>query len=92
MVEATHPFRRKILGLLIERKELTRSELAEILAADPDIPGIDTHQLEVVLHHIHLPKLDDAMFVEYDPRTGDIRRWKDSRVLESKLVSEKNDE
>lgn len=67
MVEVTHPLRRKILTNLIERNELPRSELADLLATDPDIPASDTHHLEVVLHHIHLPKLDDALFLEYDP-------------------------
>jgi hypothetical protein len=92
MDEGTHALRQQILAHLIERDELTRAELAELLAVDPDIPTTDTHQLEIVLHHVHLPQLDDAMFVEYDPRTGDISRWEDPRVIKSNLANEENDE
>jgi hypothetical protein len=87
MSELTHTLRRQILTRLIERHTLTRTELAELLAADPDIPTTDTHQLEVVLHHVHLPMLDDALFLEYDPRTGDICRWEEPDVIQSELAN-----
>ena len=86
MTVLTHPIRRKILSLLIERRELTRPELAAFLVADPDLSATDAQHLEIVLHHNHLPRLAEQSFIEYDPRTGEIVRWKDPEVIESRLL------
>jgi hypothetical protein len=85
MTSIDHPIRRRILSILFEHSEHTRSELAEQLATDSDISTCDTHHLEIVLHHNHLPRLDDERYIEYDPRSGDLRRWKDSKVIRAHL-------
>ncbi|ADB63572.1 hypothetical protein Htur_4803 (plasmid) [Haloterrigena turkmenica DSM 5511] len=41
-------------------------------------PGRD--QLEMTVHHIHLPKLTDAGIVEYDARSQELRYWPDKRL------------
>ncbi|MFC7078751.1 DUF7344 domain-containing protein [Halorussus caseinilyticus] len=42
----------------------------------------DRHRqrVAVALHHNHLPKLDDAAVIDYDPRTKAVRYWGDDRV------------
>ncbi|MFH5800498.1 HalOD1 output domain-containing protein [Haladaptatus sp. CMAA 1911] len=85
MTSIDHPIRQRILSILSENSEHTRSELAERLATDSDIPTCDTHHLEIVLHHNHLPRLDDKQYIEYDPRSGDLRRWKDPEVIRAHL-------
>ena len=85
MTVMTHPLRRKILTLLVEQRELTRPELAAILADDPDVSATDPKYLEIVLHHNHLPKLADKSFIDYDSRTGDINRWEEPEAIKSQL-------
>lgn len=85
MTIVTHPLRRKILTILIEQSEMTRSGLADVLAADPDLPATDPDHLEIALHHNHLPKLAEQSFIEYDQRTGDISRWEEPDVIQSQL-------
>ncbi|WP_226022889.1 DUF7344 domain-containing protein [Halomicrobium salinisoli] len=58
--------RRDALVVLESEGELSRDRLAEVLAArDPD-------ELALQLHHVHLPKLDDAGLVDYDPDAGTV--------------------
>lgn len=66
-----HPIRRKILELLTDRGETTRSEIAAQLADDSELLTTDPHHLEIIFHHNHLPTLDGNLFTEYDPRTVD---------------------
>lgn len=72
----SHPVRRSVLSALVEREEFDRGRLARYVADDGDAPPDDPERAEVVLHHNHLPKLDDGGFVDYDPRQGDVRLWK----------------
>ncbi len=39
--------------------------------------SVDDHRLHVVtsLQHMHLPKLEDAGVLEYDPRSETVRYW-----------------
>ena len=37
-------------------------------------------RVAVALHHNHLPKLDDATVLDYDPRSKTVRYWGDDRV------------
>ncbi|WP_137286098.1 DUF7344 domain-containing protein [Halorussus salinisoli] len=52
--------------------------------SDPDRSGPDSERhrqrVAVSLHHNHLPKLDDAAVIDYDPRTKAVRYWGDDRV------------
>lgn len=71
------PLRRRVVSALIERDTLRRAELAEIVAADQVVPADDPERVEILLHHQHLPALEEAMIVEYDRRNGDVALWKD---------------
>lgn len=75
-----HPVRRRVVSALIEHDILRREEVAEMLAADETIAADDPERIETVLHHQHLPHLDEELFVEYDHRTGDVVLWKDPAV------------
>jgi DNA-binding transcriptional ArsR family regulator len=46
------------------------SDLVEHLTGDP---RADPEQVAVTLHHTHLPKLESANVVEYDPRSETVR-------------------
>ncbi len=56
--------RRDALVVLESEGELSRDRLAEVLAAR------DADELALQLHHVHLPKLDDAGLIDYDPDAG----------------------
>lgn len=83
-----HPVRRKVLALLVEHGEITRTELAERIARDEEVPTESRYHLEILLHHNHLPRLDEELYVEYDPRNGDIVLWEDPRAVMSQLNEE----
>lgn len=38
------------------------------------------HHVTVALHHNHLPKLDHAGIIDYDPRSKTVRKWGDDRI------------
>ncbi|MFC7141316.1 hypothetical protein ACFQMA_15940 [Halosimplex aquaticum] len=65
------PRRRRLLDVLETRDPGARmalSELADRLAAaEGSTSGERRHDVAAALHHVHLPKLDDAGLVEYDP-------------------------
>lgn len=83
----THPVRQKVLSLLADGECLTRTELAEAAARDADVPYESVDRLEVVLHHEHLPKLEDCQYVEYDARNGDVVLWDDPETVRLLLNS-----
>ena len=85
MIEGFGSIRRKILSILVDREEVTRSELAKHLAADPSINTSGIDHLEVVLHHKHLPKLNQGSYLEYDYRTGVVVRSQDPFEIKSQL-------
>ncbi|MFC6826614.1 DUF7344 domain-containing protein [Halopelagius fulvigenes] len=62
------------VGILAAKdRSVTLSSLAEGVAAEirdverGKIPKRDIEQVEITLHHNHLPKLDDAGVLEYSP-------------------------
>jgi hypothetical protein len=71
--------RRRVLDLVLDdEREWSRGELATALAesAQP-APGASTgpadrDRLLIVLHHDHLPRLDDAGLLSYDPNDGTV--------------------
>ena len=85
MIERSDSTRGKILSILVDRDEMTRSELAEHLAADPSVHSSDVDHLEIVLHHKHLPKLEQNSYLEYDYRTGIVVQLQDPREIRSQL-------
>ena len=52
---------------------VTLSDLVEAL--EPDGDEETRERLKINLHHRHLPKLDEAGIVDYDPRSNTARYW-----------------
>ena len=75
----SHRRRRVVLYYLRDRGTATVEELARhIVAYESDRPPdeIDESELtrvETELHHVHLPKLVDALIAEYDARSNTVR-------------------
>lgn len=72
----SHPTRRDVIECLIDcpQETMTLDELAENLMARRDVERYnDRHGLEMMLHHVHVPKLADHQVVEYDSRTRRVR-------------------
>lgn len=65
------PHRRDALRYLLERDdEVTLDELASATASRTGEPSEQRHaRVEIDLHHVHLPRLADAGFLRYDPRS-----------------------
>lgn len=53
-----------------EQETMTINEVSEELATTP---GSSVETIKTSLHHIHLPKLEEAGLVEYDERSEAIR-------------------
>ena len=79
-----HRRRHTIVRLLEgESGPLTCSDLVElILDRESDSPtSDDRYYVLVELHHNHLPRLDDAAAIDYDPDHRTIRRGEHFHVL-----------
>lgn len=66
--------RRQLLYWLHRRDDgaVSLDALARLLdERDVDLP--EPGGARVALHHVHLPKLDDAGVIEYDPDDGEVR-------------------
>ncbi|WP_323675893.1 hypothetical protein [Halorubellus sp. PRR65] len=71
--------RRRLLEVILdEPREWTRDELAAALVEwDQDVVRVSStapHREEILieLHHDHLPRLDDAALLSYDPEDGTV--------------------
>ena len=65
------PVRQHVVSYLGERRE---SSLDDVAAAVAETAESDrrTAQLTIGLHHNHLPKLESAGLLSYDPRSGTV--------------------
>ena len=65
---------------------LTLEDIADAVAEWEAEAGAATdaedhrRRVAIDLHHNHLPKLDEAAIVDYDPRSKMVRNWGDDRV------------
>ncbi|GAA0669915.1 ArsR family transcriptional regulator [Natronoarchaeum mannanilyticum] len=64
-----------------EREFLPLEEVSERVASR-DHDGADPQTVRVELHHVHLPKLDDAGLLEYDHELNTVR-YESDPVVES---------
>lgn len=67
----SHPYRRRVLTRL--RDGADRNDDALAPEALRDAPA-DPDHLRTELHHVHLPKLDDASYVRWDRDADTVRR------------------
>jgi hypothetical protein len=76
-----HERRRAVVRRLIEADD-GRASVAELVPETGGEPGPTERDIRVriELHHHHLPKLERAGVVEYDPRNGDVRYRPDPRL------------
>jgi hypothetical protein len=66
-----HPYRRRILMLVSEHNPRDENEFSvDALATEDD----DLELLTTELFHVHLPKLAEAGYIEWDEDTHTIRR------------------
>lgn len=63
--------RRRLLHDLRREEPLDTAESTTVVANGS---GRDLDELETELHHVHLPKLADAGYIEHDRETGEVRR------------------
>ena len=74
---ATH--RRRLLYHLLDETEGTVAEIATVLGGWEATTGGTMHtptdraKLRVQLEHNHLPRLDDAGLIDYDPQSDSVR-------------------
>lgn len=87
----TNPKRRFVLYYLQDREIVTVDELAEQVAGwETETPPaeVETEHRERIaeeLVHTHLPRLADALFIEYDPRSNTIRYTDPPALLDEVL-------
>lgn len=87
----TDPKRRFVLYYLQDNEIVTVNELAEQVAGwESEIPPekVDAEHRERIateLVHTHLPKLADALFIEYDRRSNTIRYTDPPALLDEVL-------
>lgn len=85
-----NPVRQAVLTILVEQERTTRRYLAEALPGRMDEgPATVPDALELVLHHNHLPRLDEELYIEYDPRSGDVVLWQDARAVARQLSEDR---
>ncbi|MDS0276788.1 hypothetical protein NDI85_03210 [Halomicroarcula sp. S1AR25-4] len=77
--------RRILLRALCDAEE--REHSLETLAATvaqteqgTDLGDVATHRIGVSLHHVHLPRLDDADVLDYDRETNTVRFYGSDRI------------
>ena len=86
----SHPLRRRVL--MFAYRNATRDDGLPVERIE--IEGDDVEQLANELHHIHLPKLDDGGYIEWDRDSNSIRRGPAFDDVESllRLMDDNQDE
>jgi len=71
----SHTYRRRILMAVAHHNPQDEDEItSESVADDHEKDGDTLEQLQLHLHHAHLPKLADAGFIDWDSDSGTITR------------------
>lgn len=78
------PIRRAVLRELRSRQSRQATVPSLAAAITDQVPAVTDGSLPAVLHHIHLPKLDTAGVVEYDPERTTVR-YSGDRTVEKHL-------
>jgi len=74
----THQLRREILCLLDDAEEAPTDE--EIIEEIATLYNASESEVAIALQHVHLPKLRETEFLDYDDRNGDIQ-YRGSEVI-----------
>jgi len=85
-----HSRRRRVLAALVELDHEGDDELDVAELGDDE----DTGEFQVTLHHVHLPRLEEAGSIEWDRQTGTVRpgpRYDEAAAL-VEVLSEHRDE
>jgi DNA-binding transcriptional ArsR family regulator len=74
--------RRQVVEYLAETEDgsATVADLAVVLETDSPAPGARPEEMAIVLNHRHLPKLDEAGVVDYDPDRELVRYLASERI------------
>lgn len=86
----SHTLRRRVLLALMDDNPRRKDEFETVEFRPPE----GDERVEIQLRHSHLPKLDEAGFIDWEPRTGRISRgehFEDVRPL-LELLDEHRDE
>lgn len=71
-----HPMRRSLLSVLSNAQSVALDTLTEELVKADQVPSNETaldggrDDIQIMLHHAHLPLMDDVGVLEYDPETN----------------------
>nr|WP_312907534.1 hypothetical protein [Natronosalvus caseinilyticus] len=92
----SHEYRRITLTVLEAEQTKSRTELAHEIrhrlpvTVDHELPSAE--EIGLLLHHVHLPTLDEVDVIDFDPATGDVS-YNDHPVLERifAIVFERDD-
>lgn len=82
-----HHHRRWILRVLSDASDHTATLdglVEHLIKQETERTGeqLGRDQIEMQLHHIHLPKLTEAGVIEYDTRSQELRYWRHDRLEE----------
>jgi hypothetical protein len=82
-----HVTRRRLLRTLTDHHAINRTDAVDLAPDDADV-----HEVRVNLYHNHLPKLDEAGFVDWDRDTDEITRGPAFEEIEPMLRAVTNSE
>ncbi|WP_435346376.1 DUF7344 domain-containing protein [Haloarchaeobius sp. HRN-SO-5] len=78
--------RRAVIRTVVDRADpVTLDSLAETLAEEEPALVSDEDALRIDLHHTHLPRLDGAEWLQYDPETRRVEPASDVESLAGSL-------
>ncbi|RLM89549.1 ArsR family transcriptional regulator [Haloarcula sp. Atlit-7R] len=71
----SHEYRRRILLAVAQQNPRDEDDItSETVAGEHDDDGDALEHVKTGLHHVHLPKLADAGFIDWDGDSGTITR------------------